>query len=277
LAYVDRLRNVSIWRIPIDKHEQGEQFIASNFLDSAAEYSPDGTHIAFRSDRSGANEIWICRSDGKEPRPDGRWVAFDSRVAGRSAIHIVNVAGGSPIRITNGLFDAADNVVPNWSHDGRSLYFSSNRTGKWQIWRKRISDEGETQITKEGGFNGMESPNGLDLYYVRDASKTSIWRMSLNGGKSTQVLEALGPGMWGYWTISGRSLFYLQRKAMGSAPADIFRMDIVTGITEKLGKTQFDVNHDDKGIAISPDGRWLLYAQRDVDRSSIMLVDGWEP
>jgi Tol biopolymer transport system component/DNA-binding winged helix-turn-helix (wHTH) protein len=291
LAYVDLLRNASLWRMPADGVGQHEQLVASDYLDSAPDYSPDGSHIAFVSDRSGATEIWVCRSDGTEPRrvtnffgpmtgsprwsPDGRMLAFDSRLNGRSAMFIVEASGGTPTRNTTGAFEAADNVVPSWSHDGQSLYFSSNRTGRWEIWRKRISGDDENRITRQGGFNGVESSDGKSLYYVQDTVKTTIWRVPLTGGESRQVSEALGHGMWGYWTVAGETLFYAQRTASGSAPAAIFRLNLKTGSKVKLGETQFGVNVNDKGLAISPDGRWLLYAQRDVDRSRIMLVNNW--
>jgi Tol biopolymer transport system component/DNA-binding winged helix-turn-helix (wHTH) protein len=291
LAYVDLLRNVSLWRMPADGRGQEERLIASDFIDSAPDYSPDGSQIAFESDRSGATEIWTCRSDGKQckrvtnifgpmtgsPRwsPDGRMLAFDSRLKGRSAVFIVGASGGDPVRVTTGLFDAADNVVPSWSHDGRSLYFSSNRTGRWEVWRKRVIGDEESQITHQGGFNGIESPDGKSLYFVQNTDKTIIWRVPLSGGKSQQVSEALGAGMWGYWTLAGNDLFYLQRTAGGSSPATVFRLNLRTGSRVRLGQTQSGVNESDKGLAISPDGRWLLYAQRDVDRSSIMLVNDW--
>jgi Tol biopolymer transport system component len=291
LAYVDLLRNVSLWRLPADGRGEAEQTVASDFLDSAPDYSPDGSHIAFVSDRSGATEIWVCRSDGKQPRrvtnifgpmtgsprwsPDGRMLAFDTRRDGRSAIFIVSASGGAPIWITRGAFEAADNVVPSWSHDGQSVYFSSNRTGRWEMWRKRISGDDESQITKQGGFNGIESADGKSLYYVQDTVKTTIWRVPLSGGEGQQVTDGLGQGMWGYWTVVGESLFYLQRTGAGSSPAGIFRLNLKSGSRVKLGQTQFGVNGNDKGLAVSSDGRWLLYAQRDVDRSSIMLVNDW--
>jgi hypothetical protein len=82
--------------------------------------------------------------------------------------------------------------------------------------------------------------------------------------------------MWGYWTVAGENLFYLRRAAGGSSPAAIFRLSLKTGLKVRLGQTQFGVNQSDKGLAISPDGAWLLYAQRDIDRTKIMLADGWE-
>jgi hypothetical protein len=51
----------------------------------------------------------------------------------------------------------------------------------------------------------MESADGKNFYYVQDTNKTTIWRVPLSGGKSQQVLEALGSGMWGYWTVANES------------------------------------------------------------------------
>lgn len=290
LAYVNAPNNVSIWRLPIEGKGEAEQFIASNFFDSSPRYSPDGTHIAFRSDRSGTNEIWICRSDGKDPRrvthfngpmtgspqwsPDSKSLAFDSRVTGRADIYIVDISSGAPTRITNGISNSSDNVVPSWSQDGRSLYFSSNRTGEWQIWRKSLDDGAETQVTTNGGFNGMQSQDSSYLYYVRDLSIMDIWRLSLHNGKEEQVLPALNPGMWGSWTIEKNKLFYMRRRRSIGEPADILRRDLATGSTKIIGQAKNVVNG---GISISPDGRWMTFAQNNGNRNStIMIMDGWD-
>jgi Tol biopolymer transport system component/DNA-binding winged helix-turn-helix (wHTH) protein len=290
LAYINSPNNVSIWRQPLLASGEAERFISSNFFDSSARYSPNGQFIAFRSDRSGANEIWVCHSDGKEPRrvtnfngpmtgspqwsPDSRSLAFDSRGSGRADIYVVSLAGGAPTRITNGVATNSDNVVPNWSRDGRSIYFTSNRTGDWKIWRKSLDGPGETQITTIGGFNGVESSDGAALYFVHDLGKADIWRLSLRSGKSEPVLQTLEPGMWGAWTVERDKLYYMKRRRSIGEPADIFRMDLVSGATETLGKVQNVVNG---GISISPDGRWMLFAQNNSSRSStIMIMDGWD-
>lgn len=109
-----------------------------------------------------------------------------------------------------------------------------------------------------------------------DTDKTTVWQVPLSGGKRHQVTEPLGPGMWGYWALSGENLFYFQKIGPGSSPAAIFRLSLKTGTKTKLGQTQFGVNISDKGLAVSPDGAWLLYTQRDVDRTNIMLSEGWE-
>jgi Tol biopolymer transport system component/DNA-binding winged helix-turn-helix (wHTH) protein len=110
MAYVNSPKNVSTWRMSTVAHRDAEPFISSNFFDASAVYSPDGRFVAFRSDRSGTNEIWICHSDGTEPKrithfngpmtgsprwsPDGRAVAFDSRVSGHADVYVVSRLSG---------------------------------------------------------------------------------------------------------------------------------------------------------------------------------------
>lgn len=42
-------------------------------------------------------------------------------------------AAACPARLTD---SPALDLAPSWSGDGRSLYFASNRSGAWEIWRQ---------------------------------------------------------------------------------------------------------------------------------------------
>lgn len=286
MAYVDSPNNVSVWRLPLDTHPNAEPFITSNFFEASAVYSPDGQYVAFRSDRSGANEIWVCRSDGSEskrithfdgpmtgsPRwsPDGRSLAFDSRGGGRADIYVVNLDSRESVRITDSTASNSDNVVPSWSHDGSAIYFSSNRTGDWQIWRHALDTGAEIQVTSVGGFNAIETSDGKYLLYVGNRGRTEIRRLSLHGTHEDVALETLGPGMWHAWTISRDGLFFLKR-VTPSVSATLFRLDLRSGKVQALGQAEQAVNDS---ISISPDGRWTLFARRSNTNSSIMILDG---
>ena len=102
----------------------------------------------FESDRSGNLGIWISQADGsgaKElwvvdgvasgmPRwsPDGWRVAFDSTAGGNFNIQVISSSGGSPLPVTD---DPGNEQIPSWSVDGNWVYFSSDRSGRTEIFR----------------------------------------------------------------------------------------------------------------------------------------------
>ena len=110
--------------------------------------SPDGTRIAFASNRTGPFEIWLADADGgnvrqltdlraicRHPRwsPDGRRLAFVVRSALlRTSVYVADAATGDTRRVTSG---AALEQWPTWSADGQSIYFASTQGGDWHVWR----------------------------------------------------------------------------------------------------------------------------------------------
>jgi Tol biopolymer transport system component len=104
-----------VWRysLPPSTDAPGP-LIASAAFDADARYSPDGKNIAFASTRSGQSNIWICASDGSEPRqltslppgghtagspnwsPNGRWIAIDWRSPNSEASYVIDPLGGRP-------------------------------------------------------------------------------------------------------------------------------------------------------------------------------------
>src|SRR5262249_52041569 len=144
------------------------------------QYSPDGKKIVFGSSRSGSYVSWVCDSDGRNPfplissneismgshrwSPDGRNIVFDFF----KSIFVVSAEGGSPRRLSE---EGADAFVPSWSADGHTIYFCSNRTGEWQIWKMPPEGGGAVRVTKNGGFEAVEAAAGRFVYY----SKLDNW------------------------------------------------------------------------------------------------------
>ena len=120
----------------------------------------------------------------------------------------------------------------------------------------------------------MESPDGGRLYYVRDLATTSIWRMPVAGGTHTAVIDSVGQRLWGYWAVSPHYLMYFHRRLPTDSNAEILGLNQSTGEIHHLGATERAPEAGGKGLSISPDERWIVYAQRDIYQTSIMLAEG---
>lgn len=153
LAYVLSTRNANLWQANLttrdgDKGNDVKQIASSSRWQSDPSFSPDRRHVAFLSDRSGSQEIWITDIDKQASSqlthfegpptgspswsPDGTQIAFDSEQDKNTQIYVVPSAGGPIRQIT---WARGENVVPSWSQDGKFVYFASSRTGEFQIWK----------------------------------------------------------------------------------------------------------------------------------------------
>ncbi len=293
LAFVSGVVDTNIWVTSTQSVAGGAlggaAVINSTKLDTSPQFSPDGRQIAFRSARSGANEIWVCGADGNRPRrltdfggpvtgsprwsPDGQWLVFDSRPRGNADIFVIPAGGGAPQPLTG---EPSEEVVPSWSHDGQWIYFASNRTGKWQVWKQRPKGGQAEQVTWKGGFAPFESPDGRFVYYARGLNEPGLWRIPRSGGEETQVAEWPAAGMWGQWAITGQGVYFLKPEGsdIGLNPSIQF-LDLATGQRRKLGIMTKRPVFADGGMAVSPDGQRLLYTQIDTLGSDIYLLDGF--
>ena len=87
------------------------------------------------------------------PQPDGMQIAFDTRPGGQAEIYVVSSNGGTPRRVTT---SSSEDVVPSWSKDGKWIYFASNGSGAWQVWRVPTGGGTAEPVTKLGGFAAFQ-------------------------------------------------------------------------------------------------------------------------
>jgi len=281
-----KVRNVNIWRRQLDSlHFSGpsEKFLSSTAIESGPQISPDGNQIAFESTRSGAYEIWTCRSDGSNllqlthlntvtgtPRwsPDGKQIAFDSRAPGNADIFVMDSQGGLLRKLTN---EVSADVVPSWSRDGRWVYFASDRNGGWEVWKMPAAGGVATQVTRHGGYSAFESPDGRFLYYTKYPAIPGIWRMPSNGGEETEVIPTLEPDYWGYWGIAENGIYYLDTSLR---PAIAF-YDFASQRTKRVFELENRASREAPGLAVSANGRTILYTQLDALTRDIVVVENY--
>jgi Tol biopolymer transport system component len=222
LAFARLSQDKNIWRVSLSGKEKGQQkrLIGSTRQENFPEYSPDGSRIAFESDRSGFPEIWISNSDGTGAfpltnfggpvtgspawSPDGLRIAFDSRASGRAEIFVTNAAAGSKARpLTTG---GADNILPVWSADGRFVYYASKRAGIHQGWRVSAEGGEPEQITSTSTFAQRISPDDKYLYFMQDPPDAGIYQFDLATKKQIRIVAAASERSF---TVTKRGVYYL--------------------------------------------------------------------
>lgn len=147
--------------------------------------SPDGRLIAFTTNEAGTTHLVVAElhdipgtarrllenerfEQVFNPRfsPDGRFLAIERwQRGGYRDIALVEVETGRVTAITH---DRAQDTSPVWSADGRTLYFSSDRTGIANIYAHDVASGRLSQITNvvAGAYQPAISPDGNHLVYV---------------------------------------------------------------------------------------------------------------
>ena len=287
LAYADQSWNENIWRIPIGlDHHAGkpEKLIYSTLQEEGPQYSPDGKYIVFQSTRSGSFEIWRCDTDGSHlaqltsfngpltgtPRwsPDSRYISFDTRLTPHPNIYVISAEGGPPRRFKD---DNSDDGVASWSGDGKWLYFASDRTGLWQVWKMRVEGGPAVQITKNGGFAAFESPDHAFLYYTKYDSP-GIFRVPVSGGPEVKILDDPPRTGWGYFGVVADGIYFAAPEQQRAA---IKFFDFRSRKISDVAYWEKQPFAGAPGMAVSHDGRWILYVQLDEARNNLMLADNF--
>ncbi|GAB2995467.1 amidohydrolase family protein [Psychrosphaera aestuarii] len=192
-----------------------------------ATYSPDGSKIAFLSDRDGMMNVWVMNADGSDPvqitkqtshtihtptwSPDGQFIAvtrgvMSSRSVAAGEIWLYHHTGGSGTKVKAGSYGAFNqkNITdPKFSPDGKYLYYTQDVTSG-RVWEynknsttelfniiRHDLDTGEEE-RYIGGAGGAviptPSPDGKYMAYLkREDTKTVLYIKDLKSGLDTRL------------------------------------------------------------------------------------------
>jgi Tol biopolymer transport system component len=290
LVYQHVVASDNIWRINLkdEKHRQGSPalVISARGINLRPNFSPDGKKIAFESDRLGYSDIWYCDNDGSDCTqltslhgtagtarwsPDGHYIAFEFHPQEYYEVYVVEVPGGRPRLVST--FPGADNGAPDWSRDGQWIYFySDHEGGPVQLWKVPFKGGPPVRVTRNGGVYAMESDDGRFLYYAK-YEQPGIWKMPLNGGEETRVLDQPPGYAWHSWGLARNGIYFLNLSDTPNGRIEFF--DFATRETTPIFSLEKPASRFG-GLAVSPDGRSLLYGQNEFKDSYIMLVKNFQ-
>ena len=208
--------------------------------DMQPRYSPNGKWIAFTSDRSGGDNLWVMNRDGSEPRqvsketfrllnqpawsPDSEYLVgrkhFTSeRSLGAGEMWIYHRTGGEGLQMTKKRTDQKDTGEPVFSPDGKYVYFSDDVTpgaffeyskdpnGQIYVIQRLDRETGDVEryVTGPGGsIRPTPSPDGRSLAFVRRVRyKSTLYVKDLESGRETPLYDGLDRDMQETWAVHG--------------------------------------------------------------------------
>jgi Tol biopolymer transport system component len=278
---VDRLR---MWatpgRLAADRGAAPRDLAREGFK---IDFSPDGSQIAWQSQRTGRHQIWIADADGARGRAlteqkvdaynpqwslDGREIAFYSGDAGNFDIYVVDVDTGRVRALTT---DMADDRYPTFSHDGRSIYFSSKRSGTSEIYKMPAEGGDAVPITRGGGTIAFESPDGQYLYYEYldtgngfTTGTNAVLRVRSDGSEAPIEVLPGWPRLENSWVLGDEGIYYLQN---GSIRYRAFGSGEDVEIVSISGVSQYP--------GVSPDEETVFFSRAARRGSELWLLEGF--
>lgn len=138
------------------------------------------------------------------------------------------------------------------------------------MWKLPAQGGGKpVQITRHGGFAPVESADGKFVYYSKNENARGLWKIPVEGGEETLVLEALELGFWGCWDLAGGGIYF------GTSRPSIDFLSFATGRVKQVARLEAQFRLWTPGLSLSPDGRSILYTQFERPNSDITLVENF--
>jgi TolB protein len=161
----------------------------------------------------------------------GTWLAFASTMHRNTAdIYIKSVTGKTQTQITN---DPADDVMPAFSPDAKTIAFASDRTGNWDIFTVSADGGSTVQITNDADheLHPTWSPDGKTIAYSKFGSQSQRWEIWTVDVSNPGVRNFLEYGLFPQWCPDPtRSKILFQRaRQRGSRDYGIWTIDVVSG------------------------------------------------
>jgi len=166
--------------------------------------------------------------------PDGRRIAITLRTAVGNDIWIKQLPNGPATRLT---LDAAEDIAPAWSADGRTITFLSDRA---------------------------TTPQG-----ARTTGRFSLWEQLVDGSGDARLLWGKDTPADGFASADGR---WIVMGAVGAAESSSGR-DILAAQpgVDSVARRLVATGYSEEGATLSPDSRWLAYVSNEQGENEVFV------
>jgi dipeptidyl aminopeptidase/acylaminoacyl peptidase len=257
-------------------------------------WSPDGKTIAFVSNMSGRNNIWLVPSEGGWPTqltvsderqtsptwsPDGKWIAYTSDFEGDEQwdIFLVSPKTGQVVNVTNTREIAELNPV--WSPNGRYLAYSvkpkTSSVFEIDVYDTVLRDVKHlTTGTAKDRMNvgAFWSPDGKYIFYTQEQSKgtdSNIFIVEVASAQSTLLTPHKDERIYDANDVSPDGKHLLITSNAGNGYDNVALLEVATKQIHWLTQDKWEIG----GESFSPDGKFLTYSANVDGNTDIYIYD----
>lgn len=257
-------------------------------------WSPDGKTVAFISNLSGRNNLWLVPSEGGWPMqltvsnerqaqptwsPDGKWIAYMSDYDGDEQwdIFLVSPKSGQVVNLTNTREIAEES--PAWSADGRYLaYMVKPKTSS--VFEIDVYDTVMREVrhlttgTAKDRMNvePLWSRDGKFIVYTQEQSKgtdSNIFLVDVASAQSTLLTPHDGERTYEANDVSPDGKSVLITSNAGDGYDNVGLLDIASKKIRWLTQDKWEIS----GESFSPDGKFLTYTANVDGNTDIYLYE----
>jgi Tol biopolymer transport system component/serine/threonine protein kinase len=242
LALADKLTPEEPFRIFLVRADTGEKHPITRppegvIGDTSPAFSPDGKQIAFlRAPSSGITELYTAELDGTGERQLTR--------------------------------DARTILSQAWAPGGRTLVYSSNRTGGFHLWAIPASGGTPQRLAGigEGASEAVFSPDGRLMAYSHFFVDANIWRMETASGAVGAAIASTQYDSSPSFSPDGRRVAFRSNRG---GFHEIWTSDPDGGNAVQLTRVGGPLTGTPRW---SPDGRWIALDSRPEAQADIFVV-----
>jgi hypothetical protein len=215
--------------VPIDSGDRHVTYVSASHFE-APNWTPDGSALIFN--RNGHLERLavsqethpVAQGDpqpidtGRQTQcnndhvlsPDGKWIGLSdsSQPDHQSSVYVVPITGGTPRKVTT----ASPSYLHGWSPDGKTLAFTGERSGNFDIYSIPVAGGDETRLTTDAGLDDGPDyyPDGQLIYFNSVPSgHMQIWRIHPDGSNEERVVQDDTNDWFPHISPDGRQMVFL--------------------------------------------------------------------
>ncbi|MGB4739700.1 MAG: S41 family peptidase [Fuerstiella sp.] len=202
--------------------------------------------------------------------PDGKSIAFISNRTGSQQVFVMNAAGGEPTQLT---FHTEGFSLHDWYPDGKHLLVSGNRDHFWKSSSRFMKISATERSTEKVLFNdygdeGKVSPDGNRILFVREGERwwrkgytgsrsAQIWLFDTTDNSFTKVVDTPAGDRSPVWAADGEHFFYCSSDGAKNGARNLWQFDLQS-------KTPKQITHFEDDLVATPtisaDGKTIVFA-----------------